>query len=119
MALGYRVRLQGERELIRALKSAQSELKPMFEEKLRKAAERVAEEAERRTDKYTGRGPIRGRLRGFTAIAESRARSRGIRPDFGSLIMRKGLLPARTAKMDETIRSVEEGLDLLAAGNGF
>lgn len=119
MALGYTIRVQGERQLIMALKKADSELKPMFEAKLKKAAEAVAAEAERRTDKYTGRGPIRGRLRGFTAVAESRARSRGLRPDFGSLIMRKGLLPARTAKMKETIKSVEQGLDLLGASNGF
>lgn len=119
MALGATVRIKGERELIMALKRAESDLKPMFEGELKRAADVVAGEASSRVSKYRGVGPIRGRLKGFTAIAESRARSRGIRPDFGSLLMRRGLLPARSTKMNETIRRVELALDRLGERNGF
>lgn len=106
------VAIQGERQLILALKAAQSELKVMFERELRQTAERVAEEAQRRADKYGG-GPMRGRLRGFSAVAESRARSQHIRPQFGELMMRKALLPARSAKYEESVRSIEHALDML------
>lgn len=117
MAGGLRVR--GYTELLRAFDHTSKEMKKGLRDELRSAGRIVQTDATSRLARY-GRGDaikLRTvvRRRGVT-VESARRKTTGLRPDFGSLQMRRGLLPAVESKQAEVERKIEQTLDRVAAG---
>jgi len=117
------IRVEGLRQLERALKASDKDAAKGLRKELREAAKVVALDARGKfagTDGYSAMG-IRPRVRaGLVAVAEqSRKRVTGKRPDYGSLQMRRALVPALWDNRKEVERRVENMLDKVADGNGF
>jgi hypothetical protein len=122
MAETFTLRVQGINELIRAFRKVDQGLRRQTQRELQEIARIVSDDARNRIDARYGGGSgryIRPRVKGSSAIAESRARSTGRHPNFGGLIMTRGLLPARAAKQDEVVKAFEKMLDKLGSGAGF
>lgn len=116
------LRVEGLKELQRAFRQVDDELRKDMQKGLQKVAKIVADDAKSRLDSRYGGGAgryIRARVKGTSGIAESRARSTGAHPNFGGLVMRHGLIPARAAKADQVRREFETMLDKLGRGAGF
>lgn len=117
------VRLKGSRQLHRALKDYDNGLKLQFEAELRAAGEIVAAGAQTRfvgVDARSAAG-FRSKVKGFgrVVVQQSRRRTTGNRGDFGSLQMRKALLPSLSENEPQVIRAVEGMLDRLGRQEGF
>lgn len=123
MAAGGAIRVEGLRELERALKASDKDAAKGLRKELREAAKVVSLEARSRfsgVDGYSAMG-IRPRVRsGLVAVAEqSRKRTTGKRGDYGALQMRKALVPALWDKRDEVEERIENMLDTVGRNNGF
>lgn len=109
------VRVEGLRELQRALRAADAELARELNRELRRAADIVAQDARGRFAQYDARSAagFRGRVKGGgRAVAEQRRRrTTGQHPEYGALQMTRALLPALAAKRPQVERSVEQMLD--------
>ncbi len=115
---GRSVKVKGIRELDRDLGRIDKDLRRDLRREMSAGAKIVSDDAREWTSgKYGGRvsTKIRPRTRGASAYVESRAASRGIRPDFGVLIQRV-LLISRAKKQDEVLRHVDAAIDKLADG---
>lgn len=116
------IRVKGLKELHKAFKNYDAELKRELDQELRAAGEIVASEARQRfsaIDARAARGFV-PKVRGFgRVIVLQRIRSKHKRPDFGSLQMRKGLLPAMADNEDRVIAKVEDILDTIGRREGF
>lgn len=115
------VRVEGLRELVRDFGRIDADLRRQLQREISEAADIVAQDARSRADRYAGNpgGKIRPRVRGASGYVESRARSKGIRPDFGALLMRTAFLPALASKESEVTRRVDQMLDRLAGSYQF
>ena len=117
------VRIKGLRQLHSALKRYEADLKRELENELRDAGQIVAEQARDRFGSVDARSAagFRPRLRGFgRVVVEQRLRrTTGMRGDYGSLQMRRALLPAVEASQDRIMEHVEGMLDRLGRENGF
>ncbi len=117
------IRVEGLRDLERALRRADKESAKELRRELREAGKVVSAEARSRFASVDARSAmgIRPRVRaGATVTVEqSRRRTTGQRPDFGALQMRRALLPALAAKEDEVFDRVEAALDRVARKEGF
>lgn len=117
------VRIKGIRELNSALARYDKELKKELERELRDAAQKVADSARARfagIDQKSAMG-FRPRIRGFgRVVVEQRYRkTTGQHPNFGSLQMRRALLPALASESDNVVRALEGMLDRLGLEEGF
>lgn len=117
------VRIKGLRELNRALKNYDKDLNKDLERELLAAATLVKEDAYQR---FVGvdlksAGGFRPRIRGFgRVVVEQRYRkTTGQHPNFGSLQMRRALLPALSAQEEPVMKAVEGMLDRLGLEEGF
>lgn len=121
MAAGT-VRVKGLKELQRDFRKLDRETAKEVRQGLREAAEPVRQEAQAlfsSIDASSAAGyKVRVRQRGV-AVEQSRRRKTGKRPDYGSLQMRRALLPALGRRQDEVIKGVDKTLGKLAGENGF
>jgi hypothetical protein len=115
------LKVRGLRELHRALKRYDGDLN--LESELRDAGEIVAVGARER---FVGISPksaagFKSRVKGFgrVVVQQSRRRTTGRRGDFGSLQMRRALLPSVAANETKVLNAVEGMLDRLGRENGF
>lgn len=89
---------------------------------LKEAAEIVAVSARGKFDDIspasaaTLRAVVRAR---GASVEQSRGRVTGLRPDFGSLQMRRALVPALTEKEPQVVEKVDAMLEKLGSRNGF
>lgn len=117
------VRVEGLRELERALRASDADSAKELRKGVRDAAKIVSVDARSRAGRFgafTAMG-IRPRTRpGLVATVEqARRRTTGKRPDFGGLQMRHALVPALEAKEDEVIRHIENLIDTVGREHGF
>jgi hypothetical protein len=117
------VKVKGLRELHRALKRYDIELKAELERELKDAGDIVASEARQRFTVIDARSAagFKAKLRGFgrVVVQQNRRKTTGLRGDFGSLQMRRALIPAVSDNQDRVIASVEGMLDRLGHREGF
>ena len=116
------IRVEGTAEVVRAFRGVDKKLAADFGNDLKKAAEPVAESARSKISRYQGASlrTIRTRRRGANVYVEQSARKvTGLRGDYGSLQMTRGLEPALDEKTDEVFESVRDVLDKYAEGEGF
>ena len=117
------VKVKGLRELNSALKRYDRALQKDLEVGLREAAQAVADNARSRFSAIDSRsaGGFRPRLRGFgRVVVEQRyRRTTGKHPEFGSLQMRRALLPAMREEEPVVIKEIEHLLDVLGREEGF
>jgi hypothetical protein len=117
MAQRATLRLNGYRELMRATAQADRESKRYVRETFREVGQIVQREATIRFSPVDWGSAIgyrtRVRQRGV-AVEQSRKRTTGLRPDYGSLQMRRALLPALMANADTLERELERALDRVA-----
>lgn len=117
------VKVHGLRELNSALKKVDRELARELESELRDAAQLVAETARAKFSVIDARSAMgfRPRIRGFgrVVVEQRRRRTTGQHPEFGSLQMRRALLPALREDEPKVIEAIEGMLDRLGHGAGF
>ena len=122
MAVGE-VRVRGLRELHAALKRYDVEVKKDFEKELREAGKLVAASARSKFSAIDARSAagFRPRVRGFgRVVVEQRlGRTTGLRPDFGSLQMRRALLPAMREEEPQVIAAIDDLLGRVGREEGF
>jgi hypothetical protein len=123
VAQGASLKVKNLRQLHRALKNVDDDLKRELEQELRAAGDIVALDAQQRfsvIDVGSAAG-IRSRVKGFgrVVVEQQRRKRTGERPDFGALQMRRALLPARAANEDRVLESVEGMLDRIGREAGF
>jgi len=117
------VKVKGLRQLHRALKNVDDGTKRQLEAELRAAGEIVAAGARSRfvgIDARSAAG-FKSRVKGFgrVVVEQSRRRTTGTRGDFGSLQMRRALLPSVTENETRVLLAVEGMLDRLGRKEGF
>ena len=116
------VRVEGLRELQRALRNYDKELGKELRKELKAAAEIVADQAR---SLFSGINPasaagFKPRARGASAFVEqSKRRTTGQHPSFGALQMRMALLPVLVSKEPYVINHLEGMLDRLGNQEGF
>src|SRR5262245_17498288 len=117
------VKVNGLRQLHRALKDYNDGVKRELELELRAAGELVAVGARTRfvgVDARSAAG-FKSRVKGFgrVVVEQSRRRTTGLRGDFGSLQMRRSLLPSLVENEPKVLLAVEGLLDRLGRSEGF
>jgi len=99
------------------------ELSKDLDRELREIGDVVAQEARALFSDYDARSAMgfRSRTRGFgrVEVEQRRRKTTGQHPEFGSLQMRKALLPARARKRDEIYDRVDRMLGRLGGDYGF
>lgn len=116
MAAGS-IRVKGLREFQRAVRRADKDTRKEVKSALKEVGEVVRVDAADRFDRYD-RGSARSlkvsvSQRGV-AVYQSRRKTTGKRPDFGTLQMRRALLPALEDKRGEAERRMERAIDRIA-----
>lgn len=116
------IRVKGYRETSRALGRVNKGAKLALVSGLKSAAEPIAADARARLSGYTAMktSSIRPRvtMRGVY-ITQGARKKTGLRPDFGALQMRVGLLPAAYGRQDDIVQKVEDAFIVLAKVEGF
>lgn len=111
------IRVSGIRELLRATDRAGKETKTAVRQIIRNTALHVRILARERFDRYDTRSAAGYRVvvrqRGV-AVEQSLRKVTGKRPDYGSLQMRRALLPAARIEAAETERQLELAIDRIA-----
>lgn len=109
--------VHGYREFLRACARAEPETRREVRNALRQAGEVVRRDAQQRMspiDQGSALGyKTRVRQRGI-AVEQSRRKTTGQHPEFGSLQMRRALLPALMSNQDELERELEHAIDVIA-----
>ena len=121
MATGA-IRVEGYREVTRALAKVGSEVKPALTAALKEAAWPVASDSKSRLKRYRqiSLQTISPRVTTSGVYVTQRAKKvTGRRGDFGALQMTRGLMPALEANKEETYKGVELALDELIRSAGF
>ena len=117
-----RVIVRGYRETDRAFRKISKEISGGMRDDFKKAAEPVADAARTKIGRFAGAslGTIKpvALARGVVVRQDARTVT-GTRPDFGSVQMRLGLIPALTENIDEVTREIERALDRIADRAGF
>ena len=119
---GATMHLKGWRETDRALGKINRDAQKRVRGALLEAARPVSETAKGKLSRFQGAAinKISPRARVGVITVEDRARKvTGLRPDFGSLIMTRGLEPALDEHEDDVRREVEKALDRLGREAGF
>ena len=111
------IRVHGLREFQRAAARAGKESKTEVRDALRDAAEPVRRDAVRRFSPVDARSAagyrVAVRQRGV-AVEQRLRKTTGRRPDYGSLQMRRALIPALQTNADTVEREVGKALDRIA-----
>lgn len=116
------VRVKGLRDLQRAFREYDKEAAQQLRDTLRDAGEAVRGDAASRLGSLSPVSAaglkVRVRQRGV-AVEQSKRKTTGLRPDWGTLQMSVALLPALDANEAETERRVENMLDSITRKTGF
>lgn len=117
MADGASLRVNGYREFLRAVNRAGRETRGTVRRELKTVAEPVRGDAARRLEKYDKRSAAHLRVsvtqRGVF-VQQSLRKTTGLRPDYGSLQMRKALLPALRDNEAALELRMSHAIDLIA-----
>jgi hypothetical protein len=117
MARGATLRIEGYTELMRALKHADREQRLEVRHTLRDVGAIVQRDAAQRftpiNSKSAAGYKVRVRQRGV-AVEQSIRKTTGTHPEWGSLQMRKALIPALYANEDDTARAMDAAMDKVA-----
>ena len=117
MPQGATLRVEGYTQLLRALAAADIEQKRELRKTLREIGDVVKRDAIQRftpIDAHSAGGyRTRVRQRGV-AVEQSLRKTTGAHPEWGSLQMRKALLPALMSREDDTERAMETAMDRVA-----
>lgn len=114
--------VKGYRETDRAFRKLSKELSGEFRQEMMEAAEPIAAEARGRLSRYSGASvatvhPVA--LAKGVVVRQDARKVTGKRPDFGSLQMRKALIPALSDNEEKVINGLERALDRLTNEAGF
>jgi hypothetical protein len=108
-------RVEGLRSLIRATDAAGKETKKLVRDDLRRVAEPVKQSAQARFARYDARSASRYgisvRRTGYVSVEQRLRRTTGHHPQYGSLQMRKALIPALEDNTDNIVAGLEQALD--------
>lgn len=116
------IRVKGLRELQRAFRQADGDLRRELRRELRRVAEPVAEEARRLAGRFGARtvSGIRPRSsRSSAFVTQTRRKVTGAHPEFGGILMATVLLPALADKEPEVLSRLEDMLDRIGRDAGF
>ena len=111
------IRVLGYREFLRASDRAGRESKVFVRAAFRTAGEAVRVEGAGLFEKYDARSAAGFRVsvrQQGVFVYQGLRKTTGKRPDYGSLQMRKALLPALQRKETATVAAIESALDLVA-----
>lgn len=118
----FTVNVKGYREVLRALNQVDQGTRKSVLDGLKKAAEPVAADARSRLGGYAGlsTGTIAPRaVSTGVYITQKAKKTTGLRPDFGALQMRQGLLPAAYSGQEKFVEAVDDALGRLINKEGF
>lgn len=118
----FTVNVKGYREVLRALNQVDRGTRKAVLDGMKEAAAPIAADARSRLSGYRGMstGTIQPRaVASGVFITQKKGKKTGTRPDFGSLQMRQGLLPAAWEAQDDISDHVEDALDTLIERAGF
>jgi hypothetical protein len=110
-------RVIGYRELMRALKHADTDSRRFARAALRESGETVRRDATERFASVSVRsaaGYKVGVTQKSVRVYQSLRKTTGKRPDYGALQMRRALLPALAANEEETVKAFEDAIDRIA-----
>ena len=114
---GATLRVEGYTELLRALKHADRQQRLEVRHTLRDVGQIVQRDAAQRFSPINARSAagykVRVRQRGV-AVEQSIRKTTGAHPEWGSLQMRRALIPALYAKEDDTKRAMDAAMDKVA-----
>lgn len=115
MSGAARVEVKGLREFQRDMRRASKDVAKEFTKTMVELGAPIAADARSRADRYGSAvsNKIRPRVKGASLFLESRARSKGIRPDFGALVMGQALIPAVEGHADEVVDGFSKAVDEL------
>lgn len=116
------LRVRGYREVTRALNQVDKGARKALLDGLKEAADPTAQDARAKLSGYAGldTGSIQPRaVAGGVYITQKHGKKTGTRPDFGSLQMRQGLLPAAYENQDMFRDKVDDALGRLINREGF
>lgn len=118
----FTVKVKGYREVTRALNRVDKGTRKALLDALKKAAEPTAADARSKLGRYQGLNTSSIQPRAVSNgvfITQKQAKKTGLRPDFGSLQMRVGLLPAVSDHQDDFSDAVDNALGVLINREGF
>lgn len=116
------VRVRGYREYVSSLNKVNKGAAKVVRAALREVAKPVAATAKSNLNQYPGisLGTIGPKVTTRGVAVTQRARKvTGLRPDFGSLQMTKGLIPALDEHADEVEAGADHALGILINSSGF
>lgn len=111
------VRVKGLREFQRAANKAEKETKKVVRDRLKEAGDVVRQEAARLFSPINAKSAAGYRTRariGSVFVEQSLRKTTGLHPRYGSLQMRRALLPALEAESDEVERRLRLAANELA-----
>lgn len=117
MARRETVRIRGLREFQRAAKRAGPDARKEVRGALKEAVEPIRQDAVRRfavIDQRSAAGYTTFVTQRAAGVRQSKRKTTGKRSDYGSLQMRKALLPALRENEDEIQRGIERAIDRIA-----
>lgn len=118
----FTVHVKGYREVTRALNKVDKGTRKALLAALKRGAEPVAQDARQRLSRYPGLSTATIAPRAVAKgvyVTQKRGKKTGTRPDFGSLQMRVGLIPAAAANEDHVRDVVDDAIGKLIKGEGF
>jgi hypothetical protein len=118
MAQGATLRIENYRQFMQTLARADKATRKAVRDELRQSGEHVRVDSARlfaTTDPRSAAGyRVRVRQRGV-AVEQSLRRTTGKHPQFGTLQMRRALLPSLYGNEDRTVRELEQAMTRIAA----
>jgi hypothetical protein len=106
--------VKGYRETAKAARNSGTAVNKEVRDALKQAAEPVRAEAVSRFSTVDARSAagyvVRVRAKGV-AVEQRRKKTTGTRGDYGSLQMRRALIPALTSNLEETMKAMEKAVD--------
>ena len=121
---GFHIKVveESQRDLDRAFRQIRKDTQKEMRPALMRAAEPVRADAASRFGAYDTRSAagykVRVRLKGV-AVEQSLRRTTGQHPSYGSLQMRRALLPALASKGDQVRHDIEVMVDMVGVKAGF
>lgn len=115
------VKIEGLKELDRALRKVDRDLGKELRVALKDAAGIVADDARSRASLYGSKtaAGIKPAVRAGQGLVRQSIGGQRIRPVFGSVLMRHALLPALEAKQEQVVERLDRMLGELGADAGF
>jgi hypothetical protein len=116
------VRVTGLREVQRAFRAMGKEADKMVRDELKQVGDIVRADAAQRFESISPSSAAGYKVsvrQGSISVRQSKRKTTGKRPDFGTLQMRVALEPALAANEQQVVRALDAALDRLASKQGF